>query len=273
MGALYDPPAMDAELELRPASSFEADELAALFTRGYEGYSIPLQVDAAALSSMMRTFDVDLDASRVAVRGDEPVGLANLGIRDRRGWVGGVGVVVEARRRGVGRVLMEALHDEARARGLEVVRLEVIEDNHAAIRLYEQLGYELVRELAVATLADEAADGEGEEVAADEALGVIRTRRREREPWQREDETLAHYDDLRGLVAGDTAAVYRLSSGRVTVLQHAVEERDAERLLRALRVHGPVALFNVPADDPALAALVLLGGSVAVRQRELTLRL
>ena len=251
----------------------ELDELAALFTRGYEGYSIPFQVDADTVRFMVRTFDLDPTASRVALRQGEPVGLANLGIRDGRGWVGGVGVVASEHRHGVGRALMEALHDEARARGIGVLRLEVIEDNDGAIRLYEQLGYELVRGLEVATLTGEASDGHGEEVAAGEALARIRTRRRAREPWQREDETLAHYDDLRGVVAGDGTAVYRVASGRVTVLQHVVDAPDAERLLQALRVHGPVTLFNVPANDPALRALVDLGGTVAVRQREMALAL
>ena len=263
---------MAAELELRPASTFELDELAELFTRGYEGYSIPFQVDADAVRFMARTFDLDPDASRVALRADEPVGVANLGIRGTRGWIGGLGVVTSARRQGVGRVLMEAVHDEARARGLEIVRLEVLEDNDAAFHLYEQLGYELVRWLEIGTLPEEAG-GDAEEVPAEEALARIRAAGRDRASWQREDETLAHYDDLRGLIADGVAAVFRVASGRVTLLQHAVNERNAEDLLRALRAHGPVTLFNVPAGDPLLAAFNSLGGTVALRQRELELRI
>lgn len=263
---------MTADLELRPASSFEPDQLAELFTRGYEGYSIPIQVDADAVRTMVRTLDLDLDASQVALRGGEPVGLVNLGIRGTRGWVGGLGVVASARRQGAGRVLMEAVHEGARARGLDVVRLEVLEDNDAAFRLYEQLGYVLVRWLEIGTLAEDSG-GDAEEVPADEALARIRAVRRDREPWQREAETLARYDDVRGLIAGGATAVFRTASSRVTLLQHAADAREGEDLLRALRAHGPVTLFNVPADDPLLAAFRTLGGTVALRQRELELRI
>jgi ribosomal protein S18 acetylase RimI-like enzyme len=263
---------MAADLELRPATSFELDELAALLTRGYEGYSIPFEVDADAVRFMARTFDLDPSASRVAVRAGKPVGLANLGARGKRGWIGGLGVVASARRQGVGRVLMEAVHDEARARGLEVVRLEVLEANDAAFLLYEQLGYELVRWLEIGTLPEESG-GKADEVPAEEVLALVRAGRPHREPWQREDETLAHYDDLRGLVAGSAAAVFRAASGRVTLLQHTGAARDLEDLLRALRAQGPVTLFNVPAGDPLLTAFSSLGGTVALRQRELELEL
>jgi ribosomal protein S18 acetylase RimI-like enzyme len=264
---------MDGVLELRPASSLELDDLAALFTRGYEGYQIQFQVDAEAARFMQRTFDLDPDASRIALRDGEPVGLANIGIRGTRGWIGGLGVVASARRQGVGRVLMDAVHDEARIRGVEVVRLEVLEENVAAFRLYEQLGYERVRWLEIGTLAEDASDEAGEAVPADEALARVRALRREPEPWQREDETLAHYDDLRGLAVGSSAAVFRIASGRVTLLQYATDEETAEDLLRALRAHGSVTLFNVAAGDPLLAAFAALGGNTALRQQELELKL
>ena len=63
---------------------------------------------------MESSFDIDLDASRVAFRDGEPVGLANLAVRGDEGWIGGVGVVSAARAAsGVGETLMRA---RARAR-------------------------------------------------------------------------------------------------------------------------------------------------------------
>jgi ribosomal protein S18 acetylase RimI-like enzyme len=44
--------------------------------------------------------------------------------------------------RGIGKVLMRALEDEARRRGRDSVTLEVRLDNSGAIALYEKLGYE-----------------------------------------------------------------------------------------------------------------------------------
>ncbi|HEX4930100.1 MAG TPA: hypothetical protein VFV62_05255, partial [Gaiellaceae bacterium] len=85
-------------MELVPAATFSAAELAALFTAGYEGYYVPLTVDEAAFSFMASAWDYDLDASRVAVnRGltgtvpvnaamTGPVGLCMLARRGEDGW-------------------------------------------------------------------------------------------------------------------------------------------------------------------------------------------
>lgn len=127
-------------LKLRPASSLPPGELAALFNRCYEDYYVPLQLDEAAVAAMARLFDLDADAGLVALRDGEPVGLVNLGVRDELGWIGGLGVDPSARRHGVGRTLMEAVHERARERGVRQISLEVIEANDPAFRLYESLG-------------------------------------------------------------------------------------------------------------------------------------
>ena len=56
------------ELELLPASTLGLEELAALFTAGYEDYYVPIVVDAGAISFMANAFDYDLEGSRVAVQ-------------------------------------------------------------------------------------------------------------------------------------------------------------------------------------------------------------
>src|SRR5262249_25444049 len=124
-------------VRLEPASSFSSDQLADLFTRGYEGYFVPMRVDATGLEAMVAAFDTDLGRSRTALDGDEPVGFAFLAVRGDRSWVGGVGVVAAARRRGIGRALMESILAEAPSG----VQLEVIEANDPARRLYEDLGF------------------------------------------------------------------------------------------------------------------------------------
>ena len=60
------------DLELLPASTLDLDELAALFTAGYEDYYVPIAVDASGISFMANAFEYDLEGSRVAVRGGEP---------------------------------------------------------------------------------------------------------------------------------------------------------------------------------------------------------
>jgi ribosomal-protein-alanine N-acetyltransferase len=55
-----------------------------------------------------------------------------------------VGVLPHARRRGVGRILVRALIDEARRRRADEVLLEVRVDNDAAQKLYESEGFSAI---------------------------------------------------------------------------------------------------------------------------------
>jgi GNAT superfamily N-acetyltransferase len=241
-------------------------ERAELFTAAYEGYVVPMRIDEASLAWMEEKFDFDLDASRIAYRDGEPAGLANLAVRGRDAWIGGVGVVASARRAGLGEALMRAVHEEARTRGVQRVWLEVIVENSGAFALYEKLGYELVQDVEVWTLP--AAEGEhaGREVPVSEVKAQLPERR---EPWQRADGTLSHYDDVRGLVTESGAMLFCVRSS--AQLQQYTGE--PEPLLRALRTFGDVSVLNLPADDPAAAVLRELGGSVTVRQHEMLLEL
>ena len=262
----------DLPLELRPASELDDDALAELFTAAYEGYAVPFAVDASALRFLTETYDLDRDASRIAVRAGEPVGLANLGLRGPDAWIGGVGVVPGARRHGVGRALMHAVHEEARSRGVERVWLEVIVENTEAIALYEQLGYRHERDVEVWSLSG--AEGEPHEVDAAEAHAWIQAHRTEREPWQRDDASLARIDGLRGLRIDGAAAVLKAAGGRVSVVQLAGEEAPLRRLLAAAGSLGEtLSVLNLPVGHPAGSALATLGGRADVRQHEMVLRL
>lgn len=261
-------------LDFRPASSLSSGELADLFTDGFSGYYVPIRADAAAIEGMTRSWDLDLDASRVAFGDDgRPLGFALLGVRGRRGWIGGTGVVPAARRRGVGDAVMRAVLDEARRLGLDEVWLEVLVQNEPARRLYEELGFEHVRGLELWELqaGDEpAAAGSTRPVDVDEALRTIAALRTQPEPWQRADETLANTADLRAVAVDGGAAVYRVAGERASVLQLAGDAAAARALLVALLAEAPgVFWLNVPDGDPALEALAALGGRVTERQHEL----
>jgi len=257
----------DVSLELRSARPLDIAEYTALFNAAYEGYLIPFHIEEGAVAAMIGAFDLDLDASRIAYRDGAAVGLANLGVRGEDAWIGGVGVVPAARRSGVGEALMRALHEQARERGIRRVWLEVIVENTGAFALYEKLGYRTVRDVEVWTLPVSLSErSEAEEVSPDVAHVRIRELRAGRDPWQRADETLAHYDDARGLVTEAGAAVYRQSGENIQLVQIAGE---AEPLLRALRILGPVSVLNLPEDDPAASAFRTLGATMVVRQHEM----
>lgn len=259
------------KLDLRPSHSLGLAQYTALFNAAYEGYLIPFHLDESTAAAMAEAFDLDADASRIALRDGETVGLGNLGIRGEDAWIGGVGVVPAARRSGIGEALMRALHEQARERGVRRVWLEVIVENAAAFALYEKLGYRTVRDVDVWSLpATENGESVAREASAAEAHQRVRELRSGREPWQRADETLAHYGDGCGLVTDDGAAVYRQPGENVQLIQIA---GNADSLLHALRTLGPVSVLNLPENDRSAPAFRSLGATVVVRQHEMLLEL
>jgi ribosomal protein S18 acetylase RimI-like enzyme len=259
-------------LELRLAGTLGTERLAGLFTAGYEDYYTSVQIDAAALRFITRAWDLDLDASRVVLRDGEPVGLCMLGLRGDEAWIGGLGVVVGERRGGIGARLMEAVLEEAGARNVREVRLEVIVENVRAIPLYERLGFERTRGLELWLLAG--APGPVHEIAVEEAHAQVRALRREREPWQRDDRTIANLDDLSGLGADGGAAVVRVSNGRVSILQLAGDVGALRSLLASARALGdPIVLLNLPEGHAAGPVLAEVGGRLDIVQHEMALAL
>ena len=253
--------------ELRPASSLGLERLAGLFNESYSDYFVPITLDAVSMALIVELWDIDLDASRVAGE----AAFALLAVREARGWIGGMGVVPAARRRGLGEAVLRGVIAEARARGLDEVSLEVLVQNEPARRLYEKLGFELVRELAIWELGA-VEGGDAREVPLDDAIAEVRSRRGAREPWQRDDSTVEHLCGHEpapfGLAIESGAAIMRASGSRSSVLQLAAD--DPRPLLAAA---APLVWLNVPADDPAAAALAELGGTVTERQLELVLKL
>jgi ribosomal protein S18 acetylase RimI-like enzyme len=261
---------LTADLDIRSARSLTPRDRAELFNAAYEGYLLPFHIDEQQLVSMDEAFDLDLDASCIAFRDGEPVGLGNLGVRGEDAWIGGVGVVTAARRSGIGEALMRALHEQAAERGVRRIWLEVIVENTGALALYEKLGYRTVRDVEVWSLpAGDDSGGVGE-VSAGEAHARIQELRSGREPWQRADGALAHFADAHGLATETGAAVYRDAGERIQLVQIAGEP---EPLLHALRALGPITVLNLPQDDDAAPALRALGGSVVVSQHEMLLEL
>ena len=264
-------------VRLEPASSFALSELAAVFTAAYSDYFVPMQVDEQALRTMVSTFDVRLDESRVAVLDGGLVGFANLAVRGDAAWIAGVGVVPEHRRSGTGRELMRALLDRAATLGVREMRLEVIEANEAALQLYLQLGFSITRWLGIWSLPPASGSGAARPVDQRTAHERIRALRSSSEPWQRADETVAHYRTLDpppfAVEADGGAALARMAGETVQLLQIEGNAVACGELLETLRARGPVSVLNLPADHAAEDALRAFGIEPSLRQREMGLSL
>jgi len=251
-------------VELRPSTDLTRRELAELFTAAYEDYYVPFQIDEARLAHMVDTFDLALDRSLVAWEGDTPVGLANLGLRGERTWLGGVGVVKTHRRSGIGEQLTRALLDRARKAGAREMVLEVITRNEPAIALYEKLGFRTIRELVFLALAAAENQSQASGLSLPYASRRIAGARTEAEPWQRDDVTVANLPDAAALGTDRAAAIFRMEGGRVNLLQAGGD--DLRELLARLRVRGPILALNYPPGDPVTAALHDSGAAEVLRQ-------
>jgi ribosomal protein S18 acetylase RimI-like enzyme len=261
-------------MTLEPASRWSYAELAEIFNAGYEDYYTPFSVDEEAFRFMSELWDDDLDASRVALVDGEPAGICKLAIRGDSGWIGGIGVAVPHRGKGVAKELMRGVLDEARDRGLREVWLEVLVQNDPAIKLYEKLGFEHVRELEVWTL-DLVADSNYLPSPVTRVHERIRVERTEREPWQRADETVAKYEGVEALESDHGAILFRLTGERVSLLQGVAADEEAARdLLQSLPDQATVLQWlNGPKGDVFNTAIASLGGTLAHRQHEMLLRL
>jgi GNAT superfamily N-acetyltransferase len=149
------------------ASSVSLEEYAAAFTAAFQGYQFPVAVDAAWLARRARIEQHDLQQSFLVYDGDAVVGVSGMAIRGYAGWVCGFGVIPERRRRGLGREMMRAIVERARACGLRRLSLEVLVRNTPARRLYEGAGMHVSRDLlmldraAPQPVADNAAASKG----------------------------------------------------------------------------------------------------------------
>jgi GNAT superfamily N-acetyltransferase len=127
---------------IRDARTRDAAPIAALLTQlGY-----PSEADAVEIR--LDRLRVVGDRVVVAELEDQVVGLAHLQVTpaiERERPAGKIGAVVvdEAHRgRGVGRALVQALEDEARLRGCELLYLTTSERRDDAHAFYEEIGLE-----------------------------------------------------------------------------------------------------------------------------------
>lgn len=80
------------------------------------------------------------------------LGLLSDGTDNDRFLLDGLCVDASVRSLGLGSHLLEAICDEARARGYGAVRLEVIDTNVRAIALYERLGFSVTNRQSIGIL-------------------------------------------------------------------------------------------------------------------------
>ena len=155
------------------------------------------------------------------------IGLVNLGLRGPDAWIGGLGVVPTARRQGIGRAADGAPCTTRPARAASSGSgSRCIVENTQALALYEQLGYEHVRDVEVWSLDGRRGRGPRSALQTKRTPGSVPTgpsaSRGSARCLAREGQ-----DGTRGLLVDGAAAVVAVAAGRVSVLQLAGGRRAA----------------------------------------------
>ncbi|MFA6134865.1 MAG: GNAT family N-acetyltransferase [Phycisphaerae bacterium] len=260
-------------LEFIPVSDFGLPQTADLMTRGFADYLVKISATEAVLWSMARADSVGFAESRVVRLNGEPVAAALIA---RRGWasrLAGMAVVPAARGKGVGRALVEKLLEEARTREDHQLVLEVIEQNTAAMRLYEATGFQRVRRLV--GFAGPAPGGLAPvpELAAVDLRAVASALTREQSvnwPWQISGETIAQLAPPAAgyMLDGAWLALSNTAGPAVSIRALVVEgvthrEDRAARLLRAAMARHPAREWRISALWPEELGGWMLGAGLA----------
>jgi ribosomal protein S18 acetylase RimI-like enzyme len=252
-----------SSFSLKPVLSFPIAETAALLTRGFEGYLVPIQINDFALQTMLRRDGIDLAESRVLLKDDEPVGVALIA---RRGWssrLAAMGVVTDARNSGAGSWMVEKLIAEARVRGEKEMFLEVIEQNAPAVHLYQKIGFETVRRLLGYKIENPqaASDDLLEEIDIREMGHLISLYGLRDLPWQISAETIAlHTPPSRTYKLGDAYLMLTNPQAAHVVIWSVLVKADARqagqglRVMRAAFSRFPNKTWHVPALCPEQVA-------------------
>jgi ribosomal protein S18 acetylase RimI-like enzyme len=250
-----------SSFSLKPTLSFSIPETAALLTRGFEGYLVPIQIDDFALQTMIRRDGVDLAESRVLLQDDGPVGVALIARRGslRASRLAAMGVAAGTRNTGAGSWMMERLITEARVRGDKEMVLEVIEQNAPAVHLYQKFGFETVRRLLGYKIENPQVTSDDllEEIDISEMGRLISLYGLRDLPWQISAETIAlHTPPARTYKLGDAYLMLANPETAHVIIWSVLVKADARRagqgarMMRAAFSRFPNKTWHVPVLCP-----------------------
>ena len=277
------------KIDLVPASQFTFAELTAAYNQTRIDYIVPMPMSVDRLREYVANYDVNLDASAVALDDDQMLGLAMLGVRPGHTWTTRLGLLPASRGYGVGQQLMEYLIAQSQALHVSHTILEVIKNNVPAHHLFTKLGFEETRELLVlrrppGPVTFSVPPYEAQFLESEDAMAFLE-RRRSQPSWLDESFSLRNAGRMVGVEV-------RLKSGGWgwLLFQHNLfqfgrlvlqpEEGDLEAVARAL-LHALYSRYprhdtkfeNLPAADPYWPVFQEFGFVVSFQRIEMRLDL
>jgi ribosomal protein S18 acetylase RimI-like enzyme len=281
---------INPDVTLVPASAYTYQELTDAYNQTRVDYIVPMPMNAAKLQEYVETYDVDMDASAVAVDVEgEKLSLGMLGLRQGRAWITRLGVIRSNRRRHVGWTLVNHLIEQAYQKNADYIILEVINDNYPAYNLFVKKGFKPVRELLVlrrppAQVNVPPPTASIETLSYSAAVELLK-KRSSKPSWLDEYESLVNAGKLSAFYArlndgSEGWLVYQntvFQLGRLVIQTEVGNQVEVGRaLLYHLHTEHPVQdtkTENLPVNDPHWPAFKELGYMVSFRRVEMILPL
>lgn len=279
----------------RAAAELPLDALAALYTRCFAGYAYPVRVEPHALARRIRAEQIDLGRSPVLWVGDEPAGVALLGVRGAETNCGGLGITAPHRGRGLAHRLVDEHLRLARAAGGQRMTLMVLAENGGAVRAYLRAGMRVTRNLLwLEWRAGQPSQGRGGPalVAAAPAALLDRagTLPHAAPFWQRDPATLRALEGLQGYelpgatgpdayaivepAAAEPAQILEPVARPAQVLDLGARTPEAAaRLIAGLQARHAALAINEPEESPAMTPLREAGFAAALTRYEMEVAL
>ena len=134
-------------ITIRPLTGQSVATLTQTFNEAFSDYDVPLQITEAQLADKLMADQIDLTLSPGAFDQDRLVGFIWHGIEGDLAWNGGTGVVPSYRGQRITDQLYAFILPHLRAAGIKKTVLEVLQNNHPAVHIYQKNGFVVQREL------------------------------------------------------------------------------------------------------------------------------
>ncbi|WP_037374108.1 GNAT family N-acetyltransferase [Salinimicrobium xinjiangense] len=269
-------------MKIKDLSSTPFEEIITCFLKAFEGYFVQLPEDIVYWRSRFIIARVDWSLSFGMFDGDKLVGYIINGIDQHNGkltaYNTGTGVLAEYR----GKAIVDQLYDHAvpllKDRKIEKCLLEVICENERAIKVYERIGFKIIRHLRTfsGNLPETTSENRFQKCHFSQVLnsGLYKP---EHYAWDNSAEAIKMSDNIRTFCLGKTNSpeAYFSIDPAGNVIQLESTNADYEYLLGALgNVAGEVKLKNLDAQRSQLIkALQKLHFSNPVNQYEMEMLL
>lgn len=126
--------------DFHAASELPMSSLTLLWREVYANYPVALPFTEDELERFIRMSGIDLSLSRIARVNGQPIGLSFAARQGDQAWIGGFGVTLQNRFKGVGLSLMMNQIKLLEAMAVKQIRLEVLLTNRAR-RMYKRAGF------------------------------------------------------------------------------------------------------------------------------------